>query len=110
MGYPHDIVVAALKATTLTPGGTAAHVMESLRSGQGLPQNYEGVWTDRDDRSLRLVVSAGDLDRNVMDAQESRMLKKARRERARLLHKHREERMNVRKAFLEAQDQEEGRA
>ena len=110
MGYPHHIVDTALKSTTLTPGGVAAHVMESLRSGLGVPQHNEGVWTDRDDRSLRIIMEAeanGNLEREALSEGELHLLRNARKARIRLTNKHGAERMAVRKRYLKAEDREE---
>lgn len=105
MGYPHDIVIKALEATTLTPGGPAAHAMEFLRSGRGLPTNYEGVWTDGDDAALSRIARAaagGDLDREPSDARELAALRGARMDNAKLMAKHGEDSMLLRSRFLRA--------
>lgn len=110
MGYPHHIVDTALKSTTLTPGGVAAHVMESLRSGHGVPKYNEGVWTDRDDRSLRIIMEAetnGNLEREALSEGELHLLRNARKATIRLTNKHGAERMAVRKRYLKAEDREE---
>jgi hypothetical protein len=58
--------------------------MQELRDGHGIPTNWEGVWTQRDDDSLRLVDSVDMVASKPEDVQ----MKKARREWKRLVNKH----------------------
>ena len=118
--YPRPIVIIGLKATTMTPGGQAAETMESLKQGRGIPSNYEGVWTDRDDRGLaavdrlerelgeELYVARGSSfkakNKGTLDRRG-----KMRKEKARLMDKHGLERMKMRLRFLEA-DRKDGMA
>ena len=103
LGYPYDIVVEALRRTTMTPGGVASHVMQSLKDKQGVPSHHEGVWTDRDDDSLRLVDSVvrGSEPSNPREVEHR---KKAKREWDRLEKKHGLERIELRRKFIEAED------
>lgn len=96
IGYPHHIVVDALKRTTMVPGGLAAEVMQSLVDGKGVPTNYEGIWTDRDDESLRLV----DMAHADKPPKERRTAKK---EFDRLIAKHGLNRIELRRLFLAAE-------
>lgn len=109
LGYSHNTVVEGLKRTTMHPGGLASLVMESIKSGQGVPSNYEGIWTDRDDQDLHLVDSVGvDLENTPSDAQEAPSHKKAKRALERLNKKHRPQRVQLRREFLRASLQDEG--
>lgn len=54
LGYKRRHVMEAFKATLTW--GLAAVVMQELREGRGLPDNWEGVWTARDDADLRFVL------------------------------------------------------
>lgn len=58
LGYPKDIVLQALRATTWRLGD-AGQVMEILKRGEGIPQRAQGVWTQRDDEALELVARGG---------------------------------------------------
>ena len=106
MGYPLHVVVTALNATTLTPGGLASHVMESIISKQGIPTHHEGVWTDRDDRSLRIVDAIGEMGRDAADAEEHQALRKANREWKRLVNKHGEAAADLRRQYLRAKEED----
>jgi hypothetical protein len=80
LGYPEDIVVEALEATTMETGD-ATVVMESLRNGDPIPDNMAGVWTKEDDKALE----------EDDDGEEFR----------RVLEKHGEWRIGPRRNFLE---------
>ncbi|PNY26866.1 Telomeric repeat-binding factor 2-interacting protein 1 [Tolypocladium capitatum] len=99
LGYPHRIVVDALRRTTMTPGGLAALVMQSLKDGSGVPSHHEGVWTDRDDKGLHLVDSIH-ADEPSVELKERRRAKK---EFDRLVAKHGLDRIELRRLFLEAE-------
>jgi hypothetical protein len=77
--YPEDIVRKALTATTMETGDLGI-VVESITSGNGIPKNIQGVWTEEDDLAVTL---AG-------DSKEYRMA----------VAKHGEARCDVRKQFL----------
>jgi len=100
MGYPQAIVIRALKATSLVPG-EAGLVMESLMAGKELPSHHEGIWTKRDDESLKLVNST-DLTRLTRHPDEVDAKRRAVRERKRLELKHGLDRMRARTEFLKA--------
>ncbi|KAF8857978.1 hypothetical protein BDZ45DRAFT_690436 [Acephala macrosclerotiorum] len=55
LGYPQDIVIEALEATSMEPeaDGDAGHVMQALMEERGIPEDMAGVWTRRDDEALR---------------------------------------------------------
>ncbi|KND88159.1 Telomeric repeat-binding factor 2-interacting protein 1 [Tolypocladium ophioglossoides CBS 100239] len=99
LGYPNHIVVDALKRTTMTPGGLAALVMQSLKDGSGVPSHHEGIWTDRDDKSLRLVDAIQAEEPSV----EPRERRKAKKEFDRLVAKHGLDQMELRRQFLGAE-------
>ncbi|KAK7223470.1 hypothetical protein V2G26_011473 [Clonostachys chloroleuca] len=105
LGYTHAMVVKAMTATTMTPGCLTAHALESLSAGNGIPKNTEGIWTDRDDKALRSLMSLGErIEDEPTDAGEHQVLQKALRERRRLLHKHGQQRMDQRELLLQASD------
>jgi hypothetical protein len=100
MGYPRDIVIQALKATT-GDLGLAGEVMESLMKSKGIPPNYEGVWTNRDDKDL-VFLNSVDLTHLAKSTAEQDEKRKAVKERKRLENKHGWKRMQERKQFLAA--------
>lgn len=101
-GFPRDIVVEALKRTTLTPGTLALQVMESLQAGRGVPSHHEGIWTDRDDDDLAFV-SMVDFSRSPASTSEEQQQQRAQKAHNRLIRKHTLQRFELRKAFLRAQ-------
>ncbi|KAI1211211.1 TRF2-interacting telomeric protein/Rap1 C terminal domain-containing protein [Annulohypoxylon truncatum] len=92
LGYPRNIVLLALRATTWRLGD-AGQVMEMLKRGEELPQRTHGVWTQRDDDALKLVTS----DEPPKDEKEKR--KRARMQK-RLEEKHGPELMELRYKYL----------
>lgn len=105
LGYSNKVVVRALKATSLTPGGAAAFTMQSLKDGNGIPSNAQGVWNDRDDEALQLI-NGFDLNKEPANKQETLLMNKMKRKQKRLLDKHGAAKMDLRTRFLAAQDQE----
>ncbi|RSL43588.1 hypothetical protein CEP54_015031 [Fusarium duplospermum] len=101
-GFPRDIVVEALKRTTLTPGNLALQVMESLQAGRGVPSRHEGIWTDRDDADLAFV-SMVDFSKSPTNTSEELQQQRAQKAHNRLIKKHTFQRFELRKAFLSAQ-------
>ncbi|KAK9781479.1 putative Rap1 Myb domain-containing protein [Seiridium cardinale] len=94
LGYSHDIARRSLEATTWEPG-LAGRIMQLLKDGNPMPTNWEGVWTPRDDDSLRLVDSAK-LPRDEKEA------RKRARAADRIRDKHGEERLDLRRKWLAA--------
>ncbi|KAI1452073.1 TRF2-interacting telomeric protein/Rap1 C terminal domain-containing protein [Annulohypoxylon moriforme] len=92
LGYPENIVLQALRATTWHLGD-AGQVMEMLKRGEELPQRTRGVWTQRDDDSLKLVTS----DEPPKDEKEERKRARAKK---RLEAKHGTELMERRCMYL----------
>ncbi|KAK6073865.1 transcription factor [Seiridium cupressi] len=92
LGYSHDIARRSLEATTWEPG-LAGRIMQLLKDGNPMPTNWEGVWTPRDDDSLRLVDSAK-LPRDEKEA------RKRARAADRIRDKHGEERLDLRRKWL----------
>ncbi|OTB10758.1 hypothetical protein K445DRAFT_322661 [Daldinia sp. EC12] len=92
LGYPRDIVLQALRATTWRLGD-AGQVMEILKRGEELPQRTHGVWTQRDDEALKLVTSN---ERSIDDKEK----RKRERARVRLERKHGLELMELRRKYL----------
>ena len=56
LGYRREIVIEALESTSMMTGN-AAIVMEALTSGNGIPDNIQGVWTKLDDAALEDIES-----------------------------------------------------
>ncbi|OIW25271.1 hypothetical protein CONLIGDRAFT_86917 [Coniochaeta ligniaria NRRL 30616] len=54
LGYKRQHVIDAFKATLTW--GLAAVVMQELKAGRGIPDNWEGVWTAKDDMDLKFVL------------------------------------------------------
>lgn len=103
LGYEQKHVIKALMATSMSTGGAAAQAMESLKQGNGLPTHMEGVWTDRDDKALRMI-NAIDVNRTPTDGHEKRRIDNAKKETLRLKNKHGEELIELRTQFLAALD------
>ncbi|EFY91307.1 transcription factor Rap1, putative [Metarhizium acridum CQMa 102] len=99
LGYPRAIVIESLMRTTMTPGWPMISLLEKLQNEEGVPSNYEGIWTDRDDKSLRYA--------DAIEARKSsastRELNKAKKELDRIVHKHTQEAVDLRRRFLRAQ-------
>lgn len=99
LGYPRPIVIESLMRTTMTPGWPMTSLLEKLQNKEGVPSNYEGIWTDRDDKSLRYA--------DAIEARKSsastRELNKAKKELDRIVRKHTQEAVDLRRRFLRAQ-------
>lgn len=99
LGYPRPIVIESLMRTTMTPGWPTSLLLEKLQNKEGIP-NCEGIWTDRDDKSLRYA--------DAIEARQSsastRELNKAKKEHDRIVHKHTQEAVDLRRRFLQAQE------
>lgn len=93
LGYKRRHVMEAFKATLTW--GLAAVVMQELREGRGLPDNWEGVWTARDDADLKFVLEVEGRRRSGERALD-RELRRAERLRRRLEVKHGAQRMRDR--------------
>ncbi|KAI0120637.1 TRF2-interacting telomeric protein/Rap1 C terminal domain-containing protein [Xylariales sp. AK1849] len=92
LGYSHHIARRCLEATTWEPG-LAGRVMQVLKNGGSMPTNWEGVWTTRDDEGLMLVNSV----EVVLSDKETKKRKKTF---DRLVNKHGEGRMAMRRKWL----------
>lgn len=102
LGYSHNIVVEGLKRTTMTPGPLADLVMQQLKEGHGVPTHHEGIWTDRDDADLELALSTN-IHETGSTAEHRQQSRRAKRAFDRLTNKHGAARMELRRAFQEAQ-------
>ncbi|RDA90987.1 hypothetical protein CP533_3109 [Ophiocordyceps camponoti-saundersi (nom. inval.)] len=96
LGYSERNVMAALKSTSLRPGGAASFVMQSLKEGKGIPTNVEGAWTERDDQDL---LWADEVKARGSSASEAEV-KKANDKHKRLNHKHGSENLKLRRRFV----------
>ncbi|KAK6193015.1 hypothetical protein LQW54_012899 [Pestalotiopsis sp. IQ-011] len=92
LGYSPDVARRSLEATTWE-SGLAGRVMQHLRDGNTMPTNWEGVWSPRDDENLMLIDSPG----QPRDDREARKRGKAAN---RLVTKHGEQRMELRRKWL----------
>ena len=99
LGYEYDDVVRALDATSWVPG-LASQVMEMLKGGESLPSNWRGVWTQKDDESLRAVLA--DDDGAAQGVKERR---KREKKQGKLENKHTREGIDMRIRFLEKRGQ-----
>ena len=104
LGYAYNIVVRGLRSTTMTPGGQAAMAMQSLKDGQGIPSHHEGIWTTRDDNSLRLVDSVR-TQAASSTLEERQAVVKAKKDLDRLVKKHGLNRIDLRRKFLTAEEE-----
>ncbi|KAF4461678.1 hypothetical protein FALBO_11510 [Fusarium albosuccineum] len=104
MGYPEHIVVEALRRTTLSPGNLALKVMEDLKNGRGVSDCHQGIWTDNDDKMLK-IVSAVNLDGVPSGSAKDR--RRAQQLQDRLIRKHGAARVEIRKKYLDQVRMEE---
>jgi hypothetical protein len=95
-GYPATIAARGLFHTTITPGPLATIVMDCVRQREPIPDNYEGIWTDKDDISLRRI---NELNMPIR-LSESRAKTQMQREINRLLVKHGKQGVELRALFL----------
>ena len=104
LGYARGDVMRALDATTWVPG-LASQVMEKLKSGEDLPSTWRGVWTQKDDRSLRTIMLAAAAEDDEPEPREdARERRKREKQREWLWNKHSREGVEMRIRFLETQD------
>lgn len=96
LGYAERIVMEALKSTSMRAGGAAAHAMQSLKEGKGIPTNVEGAWTAKDDGHL---VRADEVMARGADAGAAERKRAGERLR-RLEHKHGAESLELRRRYL----------
>jgi hypothetical protein len=100
LGYSRTHVKQAFEATLTW--GLAAVVMEELKNGRGISDNWAGVWTAKDDGDLKFVLAAerdvGERKRSgKMPGREDReSVRRAERLRRRLVVKHGMERVEDR--------------
>jgi hypothetical protein len=98
LGYSRPIVIESLWRTTMTPGWPTSPLLEKLRNKEKVPSNWQGIWTDRDDKSLQYA--------DAIEARKSsasaRELNKAKKELDRIVHKHTQEAVDLRRRFLQA--------
>ncbi|KAG5985372.1 hypothetical protein E4U54_006034, partial [Claviceps lovelessii] len=98
LGYSRSIVMESLNRASLRPGWPATLLMERLQKKEKIPSNVEGIWTDRDDKSLRYADSV----RARWATATPREKDKAKRELDRLINKHTEEDVDLRRRFFAA--------
>ncbi|KAL7946535.1 TRF2-interacting telomeric protein/Rap1 C terminal domain-containing protein [Trichoderma barbatum] len=102
-GFSEEMIIEAMRRTTMTPGEAMDAVLASLRDGEGIPSNHEGIWTDRDDARLKYVIRVGNLELSPQDDGDVRRRKeKAQKMLDRLLYKHEEPRVKLRRKFHKA--------
>ncbi|KAH6610620.1 transcription factor rap1 [Trichoderma cornu-damae] len=99
--YSEEMIIEAMRRTTMTPGILMEAVLQSLRKGEGIPALDQGIWTDHDDAQLRYVDRIGNLELMLEDTGDTRRRKKkAQNMLDKLLYKHTEPRVELRKKFL----------
>lgn len=99
LGYSRPIVMESLTRASMRPGWPACHLMELLKEKGEVPSNIEGLWTDRDDKSLRYVDSIY----AKWEKAETRERNKAKRELDGLVNKHTMEEVDLRRRFFASQ-------
>ncbi|ETS78114.1 hypothetical protein PFICI_10176 [Pestalotiopsis fici W106-1] len=92
LGYSPDIARRSLEATTWE-SSLAGRIMQFLKDGNAMPTNWEGVWTPRDDENLILIDSPG-------QPRDDREIRKRAKAADRLVTKHGEQRMELRRKWL----------
>ncbi|KAF3018537.1 hypothetical protein E8E14_012152 [Neopestalotiopsis sp. 37M] len=92
LGYSPDLARRSLEATTWE-SSLAGQVMQFLKNGNAMPTNWEGVWTPRDDEALILIDSPG-------QPRDDREIRKRAKAADRLVTKHGEQRMELRRKWL----------
>ncbi|KAG5925045.1 hypothetical protein E4U61_003734 [Claviceps capensis] len=96
-GYSRDIVMEALRHTSLRPGRRAAYLMELLSKNEEVPLDIEAVWTDRDDLGLRWADCVRARGSRATEVEKTR----AKEELEWLVHKHTEKEIDLRRRFFE---------
>ncbi|KAG5943877.1 hypothetical protein E4U59_007835 [Claviceps monticola] len=96
-GYSRDIVMEALRRTSLRPGRRAEHLMELLSKNEEVPLDIEAVWTDRDDLGLRWADCVRARGSKATEVEKTR----AKEELEWLVHKHTEKEIDLRRRYLE---------
>ncbi|GAB0135811.1 hypothetical protein EsDP_00004136 [Epichloe bromicola] len=102
LGYSRPIVMESLTRASMRPGWPACYLMELLKEKEEVPSNIEGLWTDRDDKSLRYVDSIY----AKWEKAETRERNKAKRELDGLVNKHTMEEVDLRRRFFASQARE----
>ncbi|EON97181.1 putative transcription factor protein [Phaeoacremonium minimum UCRPA7] len=112
LGYPEKLVLTALKSTSLKQGYPTTVVLEKLQKGEGIPEYHEGVWTAKDDESLRYIISyeklmeEGSAQHGGVVDDERKMRRKVERENKRLTVKHGQEGIELRSKYFKMWDGE----
>ena len=112
LGYPEKLVLTALKSTSLKQGYPTTVVLEKLQKGEGIPEYHEGVWTAKDDESLRYIISyeklmeEGSAQHGGVVDDERKMRRKVERENKRLTVKHGQEGIELRRKYFKMWDGE----
>ncbi|KAG5981555.1 hypothetical protein E4U55_002836 [Claviceps digitariae] len=99
LGYSRSIVMESLNRASLRPGWPATFLMERLKNNEKIPSNVEGIWTDRDDKSLRYADSVRARWATATTPEKD----KAKKVLDRLINKHTEEDVDLRRRFFAAQ-------
>ncbi|KAG6125876.1 hypothetical protein E4U12_006925 [Claviceps purpurea] len=97
-GFSRDIVMEALRRTSLRPGRRAEHLMELLSMNEEVPFDIGGVWTDRDDLGLRWADCALARESCATEFMKAR----AKEQLECLVRKHTEKEIDLRRRYLES--------
>jgi hypothetical protein len=103
LGYARDTIMKAFRATTLFPD-LAGRIMPFIVDGRGIPDNIQGVWTARDDESLKYIDSIQS-DEAPGTMEEWYRHQGAQKEWRQLVKKHELERIEKRRNFLAGLEQ-----
>lgn len=107
LGYEVEHIDKALHAAGLQRGLVAV-ALQSLKEGRGIPPDEAGIWTQKDDATLRKVMKYDRLMRSVSNAADSPVPESAKvrawTARSKLVNKHGEAGVKLRTFFLEKLD------
>ncbi|KAH0423142.1 transcription factor [Colletotrichum camelliae] len=102
-GYPREDVLTALISTSICmPLATA--VLKHMKQHKSIPRDWEGVWTEEDDRRLKRV------DRNISELKDDAERTKLKKSWDFLVRKHTQKRIEQRREFLDYLGEAEGMA
>lgn len=108
-GYPEHILDQALHHTSLVPGPSADHIVDSLANDNGIPADLPGVWLSHEDRTVKQLM-ATDFSAQASSAEELTEQKRLREEQRQLIAKHTWEGLSKRKKYLREHMEDTGEA
>ncbi|KAE9581466.1 hypothetical protein CGCF415_v007405 [Colletotrichum fructicola] len=100
-GYPREDVLTALISTSICmPLATA--VLKHMKQHKSIPRDWEGVWTEEDDRRLKRI------DRKISESKNDSERTKLKKSWDFLVRKHTQKRIEQRREFLDYLGEAEG--